>query len=121
DVVYMSDKGPAEVVQPLALAAQDAKVPLTTLRSQPTDFVSRSSAQLRSMQMQSYFHMSRASELQNPLWLDTPISRTRPIRVDYAGPQQGIRGIMVMGSQISPDLLHDVLDGAVVGVVAVES
>lgn len=121
DVIYMSDKGPFEVVQPLALAAHDAKVPLTTLRSQPTDFVSRSSAQLRSMQMQSYFHMSRPSGVRNPQWLETPISRIRPIRVDYAGPQQGIRGIMVMGSQISPDLLHDVLDGAVVGVVAVES
>ena len=28
---------------------------------------------------------------------------------------------MVMGSQIQPDLLHDILDGAIAGVVAVES
>ena len=121
DVLYMSEKGPSEVVEPLALAAHDAKIPLTTVRSQPTDFVTRSSAQLRSMQMQSYFHMSRASEVRDPLWSETPVSRTRPVLVDYAGPQQGIRGIMVMGSQISPDLLHDVLDGAVVAVVAVET
>lgn len=121
DVVYMSEKGPAEVVEPLALAARDAMIPLTTLPSQPTDFASRSSAQLRSMQMQSYFHMSRAREIHNPLWVETPMSRARPLSVEYAGSRQGIRGIMVMGSQISPEQLHDVLDGAVVGVVATES
>lgn len=121
DVVYMSEKGPAEVVEPLALAAHDAMIPLTTLPSQPTDFASRSSAQLRSMQMQSYFHMSHAGEVHNPLWIETPIFRTRPISVDYAGSRQGIRGIMVMGAQISPDQLNDVLDGAIVGVVAAES
>lgn len=121
DVVYMSEKGPIEVVQPLSLAARDAMVPLTTLPSQPTDFVSRSSAQLRSMQMQSYFHTSRTGEVQNPLWVGTPISGTQPLLVDYAGPRQGIRGIMVMGSDIGPGHLHDVLDGAIVGVVATES
>ncbi|EAW11564.1 putative RNA processing protein Grc3 [Aspergillus clavatus NRRL 1] len=121
DVVYMSEKGPAEVVEPLSQAAYEARIPLTTLPSQPTDFVSRSSAQLRSMQIQSYFHMSQPSEIQTPQWLETTISKSRPFVVDYAGPRQGIRGIMVMGSQISPDLLHDVLDGAIVGVVAVES
>ncbi|XHF97476.1 Polynucleotide 5'-hydroxyl-kinase grc3, variant 2 [Aspergillus wentii] len=121
DVVYMSEKGPMEVVEPLGQAANEARIPLTTLPSQPTDFVSRSSAQLRSMQIQSYFHMSRPAEVHNPLWLDTPTSRTRPILVDYSGPRQGIRGIMVMGSQINPELLHEVLDGSIVGVVAVES
>lgn len=121
DVVYMSEKGPAEVVEPLALAARDAMIPLTTLPSQPTDFVNRSSAQLRSMQMQSYFHMSRAREIHNPLWVETPMSRARPLSVEYAGSRQGIRGIMVMGSQISPEQLHEVLDGAIVGVVATES
>lgn len=121
DVIYMSEKGPREVVEPLSQAAHGAMAPLTTLPSQPTDFVNRSSAQLRSMQMQSYFHMSHHGQVQNPQWLDTPMSRTRPMLVDYAGSRQGIRGIVVMGPQIDPGLLHDVLDGAVVGVVAVES
>lgn len=121
DVVYMSEKGPAEVVEPLGQAAYEARIPLITLPSQPTDFTSRSSAQLRSMQIQSYFHKTHAEAVQNPMWLNMPISRARPMLVDYAGPRQGIRGIMVMGSQIHPDLLHDVLDGSIVGVVAVES
>ena len=121
DVVYMSEKGPAEVVEPLGQAAYEARIPLITLPSQPTDFVSRSSAQLRTMQVQSYFHKTRPQAVQNPLWLDTPTSRARPMLVDYAGPRQGIRGIMVMGSEIQPDMLHDALDGSIVGVVAVET
>ncbi|KAE8147557.1 polynucleotide 5'-hydroxyl-kinase grc3 [Aspergillus avenaceus] len=121
DVVYMSEKGPMEVVVPLGQAAQEAMIPLTTLPSQPTDFVSRSSAQLRSMQLQSYFHMSRPAEINTPLWLDKPLSRTKPFHVQYSGQRQGIKGIMVMGSEIDPDLLHEVLDGSIVGVVAVES
>jgi polynucleotide 5'-hydroxyl-kinase GRC3/NOL9 len=121
DVVYMSEKGPAEVVDPLSFAANQAQVPITILPSQPTDFVSRSSAQLRSMQIQSYFHLSHPVDLRNPLWQGEPLSRTRPLAVDYAGPKQGILGIIVMGSQISPDLLREVLEGAVVGVTAVES
>ncbi|OGM44632.1 protein grc3 [Aspergillus bombycis] len=121
DVVYMSEKGPTEVVMPLGQAAQEAMVPVTILPSQPTDFVSRSSAQLRSMQMQSYFHMTRPTEISNPLWLEKPISRTKPFHVHYAGPKQGIKGVMVMGSQIDPDMVREVLDGAIVAVVAVES
>ena len=121
DVVYMSENGPGEVLQPLTYASLEARVPMTILPSQPTDFVSRSSAQLRSMQIQSYFHLSHPADLSNPLWQGTPLSRTRPIAVDYAGPKQGILGIMIMGSQISPHMLREVLEGAVVAVVAVES
>ncbi|KAJ5684244.1 uncharacterized protein N7477_000589 [Penicillium maclennaniae] len=121
DVVYMSEKGPTEVVDPLSFAANKAQVPLTILPSQPTDFVSRSSAQLRSMQIQSYFHNSHPHDLSNPLWQEEPLSRTRPLAVDYAGSKQGILGIMVLGSQISPDMLREVLEGSIVGVTAVES
>lgn len=121
DVVYMSEKGPAEVVEPLQFAAHEARVPMTILPSQPTDFVTRSSAQLRLMQIQSYFHLSHQSGLPNPLWHDEPLSRTRPVAVDYAGANQGILGIMVMGSQINPSMLREVLEGAIVAVVVVES
>ncbi|KAL2868610.1 putative RNA processing protein Grc3 [Aspergillus lucknowensis] len=121
DVVYMSEKGPMEVVEPLRQATGAARIPLTILPSQPTEFASRSSAQLRSMQMQSYFHMIQPKEISQPVWLDRPIFRNRPFHVRYAGPNQGIHGIMVLGSQISPDLLSDSLEGTVVGVVAVES
>ncbi|KAJ0416819.1 hypothetical protein BJY00DRAFT_220401 [Aspergillus carlsbadensis] len=121
DVVYMSEKGPMEVVEPLRQAAGAARTPLTILPSQPTEFVSRSSAQLRAMQMQSYFHLSQPKELNQAIWLEQPVLKTRPFHVRYAGPNRGVHGIMVLGSQISPDLLADSLEGSVVGVVAVES
>ncbi|KAL4926842.1 putative RNA processing protein Grc3 [Aspergillus undulatus] len=121
DVVYMSEKGPMEVVEPLSQAASVARTPLTILPSQPTEFVSRSSAQLRSMQMQSYFHMAQPKGVNQPMWLERPLFKTRPFQVKYAGPNRGIHAIMTLGSQISPDLLVESLEGAVVGVVAVES
>ncbi|KKZ59846.1 hypothetical protein EMCG_05375 [[Emmonsia] crescens] len=120
DVVYMSDKGPAEVVEPLTAAALEAGVPVTILPSQPTDFVTRSSAQLRSMQMLSYFHSTQYRG-NNRIWSDTPLCRTRPVTVSYSGASQGVFGIMATGSHHDPDMLRDLLDGAVVGVVAIES
>lgn len=121
DVVYMSEKGPMEVVEPLSQAANVSKTPLTILPSQPTEFVSRSSAQLRSMQMQSYFHMSQPKGINHPMWLGTPVFKNRPFRIRYSGPNRGIHGIMTLGSQISSDLLSESLEGSIVGVVAVES
>ncbi|PGH02892.1 hypothetical protein GX51_04348 [Blastomyces parvus] len=120
DVVYMSDKGPAEVVEPLTAAALEAGVSVTILPSQPTDFVTRSSAQLRSMQMLSYFH-SNQYQGNDRTWSDTPLCRTRPVTVKYSGASPGIFGIMVTGSRHDPDMLRDLLDGAVVGVVAIEN
>lgn len=121
DVVYMSEKGPMEVVEPLRQAASTSRTPLTILPSQPTEFVSRSSAQLRSMQMQSYFHMSQPAGVDQPIWLEQPVFKNRPFRVRYAGENRGIHGIMTLGSHVSPDILAESLEGSIVGVVAVES
>ncbi|RDW72298.1 putative RNA processing protein Grc3 [Aspergillus mulundensis] len=120
DVVYMSEKGPMEVVEPLSQAASASRTPLTILPSQPTEFVSRSSAQLRSMQMQSYFHMAQPKGVSHPMWAEKPVFKNRPFRVRYAGENRGVHGVMTLGSQISPELLCESLEGAVVGVVAVE-
>ncbi|KAK2792268.1 Polynucleotide 5'-hydroxyl-kinase grc3 [Onygenales sp. PD_12] len=119
DLVYMSEKGPMEVVEPLSMAASHAAVPMTILPSQPTDFVTRSSAQLRSMQMLSYFHSTQHQI--NTAWSDVPLWRTKPMTVNYSGISQGILGVMVTGSHHDPSVLRDLLDGAIVGVVAIES
>lgn len=118
DVIYMSEKGPAEVVDPLQHAANEANVPLTTLPSQPTDFVTRSSYQQRTMQIMSYFHLGK--HIGYPSWSELPIYQNRPLVVNYDGPYQGILGVMVMGCRQKPDLLDEILDGSVVAVVAVE-
>ncbi|PGH18674.1 hypothetical protein AJ80_04422 [Polytolypa hystricis UAMH7299] len=120
DVVYMSEKGPMEVVEPLGMAAQEVGLPMTILPSQPLEFVARSSAQLRSMQTQSYFH-SFPYQANGALWSDVPLCRTQPITVSYSGSSQGLFGIMVTGSHQDPAFLRDLLEGAVVGVVAIEN
>lgn len=118
DVVYMSEKGPAEVVDPLQYAADGANIPLTTLPSQPTDFVTRSSYQQRTMQTMSYFHLVKG--IGQPTWSELPISQSRPLVVNYDGPNQGILGVMVMGSRQNPELLSAILDGSLVAIVATE-
>lgn len=120
DVVYMSEKGPDEVVEPLAQAAGSARVALTTLPSQPVDFATRSSAELRAMQIQSYFHQWQPADCPNPVWSDVPLTLVRPITVSYAGPRQGIVGIMVLGNRQDPDMLRDLLAGSIVSVTAIE-
>ena len=121
DVVFMSEKGHDEVIWQLSQAAREAGVALTTLPSQPIGFVTRSSSQLRSMQIQSYFHISHPQEAQNPVWSQIPLYRQKPIYVNYAGERQGILGIMVLGNQHDPNLLFDILYGAIVGIVVVEN
>lgn len=121
DVVYMSEKGPTEVIEPLGQAASEAGVTLTTLPSQPVDMVTRSSAQLRSMQMQSYFHMTQSEGLLDAFWNELPLLYNKPIYVSYSGPQPGIAGIMVLGIHYSPQVLRDIIDGSIVAVVAIEN
>jgi polynucleotide 5'-hydroxyl-kinase GRC3/NOL9 len=118
DVVYMSEKGPTEVVEPLQYAANETNIPLTTLPSQPTDFMTRSSYQQRTMQIMSYFHLRK--HIGHPSWSELPIYQNRPLTVNYDGPSQGILGFMVMGCRRDPNLLSQILDGSVVAVVAVE-
>jgi polynucleotide 5'-hydroxyl-kinase GRC3/NOL9 len=121
DVVYMSEKGPREVAEPLSQAAVEARVNFTTLPSQPVDLVTRSSAQLRSMQMQSYFHMTHPEGSQYPFWSDSPLVHSKPICVSYTGSQPNISGIMVLGNHYSPKVLRDLTEGSVVAVVAIEN
>ncbi|KAI1909147.1 Polynucleotide 5'-hydroxyl-kinase grc3 [Ophidiomyces ophidiicola] len=120
DLVYMSVQGPEEVIEPLQAAAAEVYVPVTTLPSQPTEYATRSSHQLRAMQMLSYFHM-QPNPKDLPIWSDLPISQHRSFNVSYSGEHQGIHGIMVAGFYHDPTHLPNLLEGSIVGVVALES
>ncbi|KAI9876625.1 MAG: Polynucleotide 5'-hydroxyl-kinase grc3 [Pleopsidium flavum] len=119
DVVYMSDTGPAEVVDELIDATGKAQKPFYRLPSQPLEFMTRSAADLRAMQSLSYFHTKETKEA-HLKWDDTPITNMAPWIVRYAGSYQGICGIMVLGERQDPDFLAQLLDGSLVGVVAIE-
>ncbi|KAM5447645.1 Polynucleotide 5'-hydroxyl-kinase grc3 [Microsporum audouinii] len=121
DVVYMSETGPEEVAWPLQSVAKEFGIPFSTLPSQPTEYASRSSGQLRTMQMVSYFHMQDAcSSSSKPYWSATPLCQTRTIKVNYSGSSQGILGVMIVGYPHDKEHALDLLDGSIVGVVAIE-
>ncbi|KAI5310758.1 Polynucleotide 5'-hydroxyl-kinase grc3, partial [Ascosphaera atra] len=120
DVVYMSENGPSEVVEPLTVAAQQAGIAMTVLPSQPTEYVARSSSQLRTMQMMSYFHSASKQGADGLVWSDVPLCQDPPVVVSYAGKDRGILSVVVTGASHPPEFLKDILDGAVVGVVAID-
>lgn len=118
DTTYMSRDGPLEIVDSLKEAAQ--RIPFHMLPSQPSQCISRTSAELRGMQSLSYFHsgMSKDSTLS---WTSTPISSIRPWRVKYTGQNPGIHGIMVYGECQPPELLSTIIDGSLVAIVVLEN
>lgn len=120
DVVYMSENGPAEVINPLSYTAEEAHVDISLLPSQSTKYAPRSRPQLRTMQMMSYFHSSQDPQ-QSRIWNDLPLTRTQPLSVSYSGPNRGIFGIMATGPWHDPEFLKDVLEGSIVGIVVLDS
>lgn len=118
-VVYMSTTGPAEVVETLVEASGGTRTPFHTLSSQPTEFATRTAADLRAMQTISYFHLGEPEE-ENFRWNARPLAEVPPLVVKYAGVKQVIFGVMVLGEMLDPDCLATVLEGSVVGVVAIE-
>jgi len=119
DVVYMSETGPAEVVEELVDATKKARKPFYKLPSQPSEYMTRSAADLRAMQTLSYFH-TRETEEAHLKWVDAPLTSMAPWIVSYAGPNRGVFGIMVLGERQDPEFLAQLLDGSLVGVVAIE-
>lgn len=119
DVVYLSEAGPPEVVEELLSATKKARIPFHVLPSQPSEWVIRSASDLRAMQSLSYFHLAPSIK-GHTSWDHRPITNMAPWTVRYAGPDQGIVGIMVLGERQDPDYLAEILDGALVGVVLVE-
>lgn len=112
DIIYMSDEGPRDVVDTLVKAA--GKTSVVTLPSQAKDYMTRTAANLRTMQMMSYFHQAQDASLWNVL----PLSSRSPLEITYAGPKQGILGILCLGEQPPADLLKDIIDGNLVAIVS---
>ena len=116
EVVYMSKEGPSEVVQSLQEAS--GTIPFYTLPSQPSEYAIRTSAQLRTMQYMSYFHLLQSD---NKLaWNGQPLTSIPPLEIRYEGDDPGILGIMCYGEQPPPDLLADTINGSLLAVVVLD-
>ncbi|KAG6001195.1 hypothetical protein E4U21_004616 [Claviceps maximensis] len=122
-VIYMSEEGPADVVETLKGAT---KHEFSTLPSQPSEFMLRTSAHFRSMQMMSYFHSQvqpecKTTKAPSIKWLVQPLSHTRPYVVQYEGKNQGILGILSYDCQTPPHLLAASINGAILAIVEIEA
>jgi polynucleotide 5'-hydroxyl-kinase GRC3/NOL9 len=117
DIVYMSLEGPMEVVDSLREAAKTT--PVSTLPSQVSEYTTRTSAHLRTMQVMSYFHLEQPAK-QSISWNSSPLTSVRPWEVLYSGEQAGILGIISYGEQPPADLLLDSINGSLLAVVVVD-
>ncbi|KAL8946743.1 MAG: hypothetical protein Q9222_006901 [Ikaeria aurantiellina] len=118
DVVYLSTLGPLEVVESISLAA-GLQTALHLVTSQPVEHAPRSAAVLRMMQTLSYFHLGK-SERNNVRWNATPINEMPTISVQYAGPNQSMFAVQLLGPELDPEFLLDALEASVVGLVVIE-
>ena len=124
DVIYLSTSGPEEIFDTLAEATKRAaNMTFHQLGSQSSDLMTRPAADFRMMQTLSYFHMSeREGDFEDVQWNPQPLTHIAPLVVHYAGPEQAILGITILGDapnvEILGTVLDNTLDGTVVGVVA---
>ena len=119
DVIYMSDKGPEEVVQVLNTATNRSGSLYHTLPSRPFEGSQRTAADLRTMQTLSYFHLDDPDEALLR-WNATSIHAIRPKELYYTGSEQSIFGIMILGEEMDHRFLADLINGSVLGLVAIE-
>lgn len=120
EVIYMSEDGPADVVDVLRGAT---KRTFTTLPSQPSEFMSRTAAHLRAMQAMSYFHLHDQKHTNSGLrssWNSSPLSSISPWQVRYSGPERGILGILLYDYQSPSELLSQAINGMILAAVDVE-
>lgn len=119
DVLYTSRLGPPEVVETLTEITSKAGVPFWTLTTQTLRTSTRTAADLRLMQTLSYFHLGEP-EGEHLRWNASLITEIPPLTVRYAGARQDIFGIMIYGEELDPQFLAGILEGCVVGLVALE-
>ena len=124
DVLYMSRSGPEDVVDTLQGATSRSDMSFHQLDSQSSDFAIRTAGDLRMMQTLSYFHMSEPEGSYYAMrWHPWPLTGVAPLVIHYAGPKQIILAVTTLGDAPNLDFLdkflEGILDGCVVGVIAV--
>lgn len=125
DVIYMSVSGPEDIVDTLQGATSRSNVTFHQLVSQSSDFLNRTAGELRMMQTLSYFHMSEPEGKYHAMrWNPWPLTGVAPLVVHYAGPKQAILAVTSNGDAPALESLNtflgSILDGCVIGVVAVD-
>ncbi|MCJ1385179.1 Polynucleotide 5'-hydroxyl-kinase grc3 [Xylographa soralifera] len=119
DVVYLSKTGPEDVIDTLSRAVHHTGASFHTLPSQSSTSIARTATDLRTMQTLSYFHLDEA-ERGTLRWNAASINTVEPTNIYYTGPQQNILGVMILGDEMTTTYLAGLINGSVLGVVAIE-
>jgi polynucleotide 5'-hydroxyl-kinase GRC3/NOL9 len=117
EIIYMSQEGPAEVVDRLREAAKSTGV--LTLPSQVSEYTTRTAVHLRTMQSMSYFHLDSARKV-GLAWNGLPLTSIPPWEIRYSGENPGLLGVMCYGEQPPANLLADTINGALVAVAVID-
>ncbi|KAL8674304.1 MAG: hypothetical protein Q9168_001297 [Polycauliona sp. 1 TL-2023] len=119
DVIYTSTQGPKEVTDSITQATETGGHSLHFISSQSTKPTSRTVADLQQMQQLSYFHLDRPEDgiLH---WAEIPVDYMVTLQLRYAGLEQDFYGVRLVGNELDPELLIDVLQGCIVGLAVVE-
>ena len=118
-VVFMGAVGPEQSSHVLRVCSEAMGAVFHQLSTQPSLPTIRKAANMRMMQTLSYFH-SGCPEGHNMRWDETPLYAKEPMCVSYTSPRPDIMGIMILGEEINPDMLADIINGSVLALVAVE-
>ncbi|KAI6381300.1 hypothetical protein MCOR25_001234 [Pyricularia grisea] len=120
EVVYMSKEGPEETVEALREACL-RKMPLVFMPSQSSKYTARTAADLRMMQMMSYFHVDQLASAPEYLhWNTDPLASIMPWNVKYGGRDRAILGIICYDYEPTADMLAPLIDGMILAMVEIE-
>ena len=120
DMVVM-DPLEQSLVDSLTTNGRNTRITVHRIARQAPRPSSRTPAESRAMQTMAYFHHKpRASSPRQEIWNSTALSSHRPWVVSYASSATGVHAIASYGQPPDSEFFHEVLDGAVVALVAVE-
>lgn len=117
ELIYMSLEGPTEVVDSLRAARPASSI--VTLPSQSSEYSTRTSGHLRTMQNMSYFHLD-GPNTDGLQWNATPLTSTPPWQVAYSGEESGVMGVLCYGECPPANLLAEAINGSLVSVVVID-
>ena len=119
NVVFMGASGSEQPTDTLYRRAEVVGAAFHSLSAQPSDLTTRTAAESRMMQTLSYFHLD-SPERNNIHWDQTPLYIKKPIYLSYAATSQDIEGVLLLGEEINPDMLANVINGSVLALVTIE-
>ncbi|KAI1325413.1 hypothetical protein F5Y16DRAFT_377947 [Xylariaceae sp. FL0255] len=121
DVTYMSETGPAEVVDALQKVCTNSR--FMALPSQTGLPSPRTAKQLRLMHTMAYFHSKPPINKSEPsiTWVPKPLSTTPPWQVQYRMKSCGILGLMCYDFVLPLDIVADAVCGKILALAAIEN